>query len=182
MLSARRATIPGMDREDLDQDGFDTEDDELPEDDGVLDPADSLETDDLDYDPLDTGISPPERRPASERYGVTLDEARAGESLDQRLAEEEPELGQAPFSTGPDEPEDEDRPEQDEVFEESATAEPRAGRLIAPDEGAHNVEDNSYYARDAGIDGAGASAEEAAMHIVGEDDEDDDEDDDGEVY
>lgn len=165
-----------MDREDLDLDGFGAQDDELPEDDGVLEPGDSLETDDLDYDPLDTGISPPERRPASERYGVTPAEARTGESLDERLAEEEPELGEEPFSTGADEPEDEDRPEQDEAFEESATAEPRAGRLIGLDEGAHSISDDSYYARDAGIDGAGASAEEAAVHIIGDDEDEDDED------
>ncbi|HEY3868256.1 MAG TPA: DUF5709 domain-containing protein [Actinocrinis sp.] len=163
-----------MDREDLDPDGPGAQADELPEDDGVLEPGDSLETDDLGYDPLDTGISPLERRPASERYGVTPAEARAGESLDERLAEEEPESGGERFSTGPDEPEDEDRPEQDEAFEESATAEPRAGRLIGLDEGAHSVAENSYFARDAGIDGAGASAEEAAMHIVGDDEDDED--------
>ena len=45
---------------------------DVPEDDGILQPGDSLETDDLAADPLDTGISPPERRPASEKYGVTL--------------------------------------------------------------------------------------------------------------
>jgi hypothetical protein len=162
-----------MDREDLDLDTFDAEADELPEDDGVIEPGDSLETDDLDYDPLDTGISPPERRPASERYGVTLAESRTGESLDERLSEEEPEVGDEEFSTGPDEPEDEDRPEEDEVFAEGATAELRAGRLIAEDEGSHYVSDRSYFARDAGIDGAGASAEEAAVHVIDEDDDPD---------
>ena len=42
----------------------------------------------------------------------------------------------------------------------------RAGRLIAPDEGAGEDEDSEPYADDVGIDGAGASAEEAAMHVV----------------
>jgi hypothetical protein len=42
----------------------------------------------------------------------------------------------------------------------------RAGRLVAPDEGAHEDTDSEMTGRDAGIDGAGASAEEAAMHVI----------------
>ncbi|GAA3243424.1 hypothetical protein GCM10020256_68220 [Streptomyces thermocoprophilus] len=38
-----------------------------------------------------------------------------------------------------------------------------------PDEGAHEDEEEALVARDVGIDGAAASAEEAAMHIVDED-------------
>lgn len=117
---------------------------DLPEDDGILDPADSLETDDLAYDPLDTGIIAPDRRPASERYGVTLAEARAGETLDQRLAEEEPEDG-------------------------GVTDVWRAGRLVAQDEGSHAIDESEFFSRDVGIDGGAASAEEAAVHLVDED-------------
>ena len=42
------------------------------------------------YDPLDRGVAPPERWSAGMRYGVTADEQAEGESLDQLLAEEEP--------------------------------------------------------------------------------------------
>jgi len=41
--------------------------------------------------------------------------------------------------------------------------------LVAPDEGAHEDEEKDLVGDDVGIDGAGASAEEAAMHIVDDD-------------
>ncbi len=41
-------------------------------------------------DPLDRGVVPPERWSAGMRYGVTAGEQAEGESLDQLLAEEEP--------------------------------------------------------------------------------------------
>jgi hypothetical protein len=133
------------------------------EDDGVLQPGDSLEGDDLSADPLDTGISPSERHPASERYGVTAAEARTGESLDARLAEEEPDVGSPVWSDSRPELEENEPPLDDEEQD------PRAGRLVAYGEGAHETVDPEYYARDVGIDGGSASAEEAAMHVIGED-------------
>ena len=39
---------------------------------------------------------------------------------------------------------------------------------MAPDEGTHEDEESALIATDVGIDGAAASAEEAAMHIVDE--------------
>ena len=60
------------------------------EDDGVLDASDTLDGDPGD-DPLDQGIVPADRWSAGERYGTTLAEERAGESLDQLLAQEQPE-------------------------------------------------------------------------------------------
>ncbi|MFI5804721.1 hypothetical protein [Streptomyces sp. NPDC051561] len=74
----------------------DTQDDSgaLPEDDGVLDAQDTLITDNLDYDPLDSGIDPPNRWSPAESFGTTAEEAHRGESLDQLLAEEEPEAPQ----------------------------------------------------------------------------------------
>jgi hypothetical protein len=130
------------------QDGLETQD--VPEDEGVLQPADTLETDDLDADPLDTGISPPERRPASERFGVTEAEARAGESLEDRLAQEQPDIPAVEPATEP---------------------QPRAGRLVAADEGAHGVtqDEPRQFAREVGRDGGAAGAEEAAVHLVPED-------------
>ncbi|MGR8012084.1 hypothetical protein [Streptomyces hypolithicus] len=63
-----------------------------PEDDGVLDAQDTLESDNLDYDPLDAGITPPEQWSPAESFGNTAQEAHRGESLDQLLAEEEPDV------------------------------------------------------------------------------------------
>src|SRR5712692_2134645 len=61
------------------------------EDDGVLDASDTLEGDPGD-DPLDTGIAPPDRWSAGEGFGTTEAEEQAGESLDQLLAQEEPDV------------------------------------------------------------------------------------------
>jgi hypothetical protein len=123
---------------------------EAPEDE-VLDAEDSLETDDLSADPLDTGISPPERHPAAERFGVTGAEAREGETLDERLAQEEPEIP---------------------AVEPNEESEPRTGRLVSEDEGAHDVgpDEPRQFAEDVGRDGGAASAEEAAVHLVPDED------------
>jgi hypothetical protein len=47
----------------------------------------------------------------------------------------------------------------------------RSGRLMAPDEGSHEDVEKDLVAEDEGIDGAGASAEEAAMHTIDDSDE-----------
>ncbi|SHM93768.1 DUF5709 domain-containing protein [Cryptosporangium aurantiacum] len=125
------------------------------EDDGVLDPADSLDSDDLRSDVLDRGVDAGDRYRASDRFGTTAAEQARGESLDQLLAEEEPDVS-ADFDD-----EDEDAP-----ADLGSSPQQRAGRLVEPDEGAHEDEDAEAYAIDAGIDGAGASAEEAAIHLV----------------
>lgn len=46
----------------------------------------------------------------------------------------------------------------------------RAGRLVAPDEGTGEDTESELIAADVGIDGGGAGAEEAAVHVVDEDD------------
>ena len=58
---------------------------------------------------------------------------------------------------------DEDNPRDDD-----RTAEPRSGRLVAPDEGAHGDAETNSVATDVGIDGGGAAAEEAAVHLTDE--------------
>lgn len=121
-----------------------------------VDPEDQLQREDtLDDrgvdDVLDEGYSPPEREPAHLRHGVTAAEQHAGETLDERLAEEEPE---------PD-------PYAEDTFDaDPGSPDPRAGRLVAPDEGLGEDVDADEYAEDVGIDGAGASAEEAAVHVI----------------
>ena len=133
----------------------DLEENEL-EDDGLLDASDTLEGDPGD-DPLDTGIAPPDRWSAGERFGTTLAEERAGESLDQLLAEEEPE---------PDPYADSELPEGRSL---PADSQARAG-LVAEDQGAHPDTEPDLVAYDVGIDGGAASAEEAAVHVQDEDD------------
>jgi hypothetical protein len=124
------------------------------EDDGVLDPADSLEGDDLSEDVLDTGIDAGDKYRAATRFGTTADEESRGESLDQLLAEEEPEL------TADDDWID------DDTTEDGTPADPRSGRLVAPDEGAHPDAESEAVAIDVGIDGGAAGAEEAAVHLT----------------
>ncbi|MEU3949307.1 DUF5709 domain-containing protein [Streptomyces sp. NPDC029526] len=135
---------------------------DIQDDAGLLDAEDTLMDDGVD-DPLDRGWSPPERPWAVEQSGVTAGERRRGETLDQRLAEELPEPT-APGGDGLGDWEDGDG----ELLDDEVGA-VRSGRLVAPDEGAHEDEEEALVAMDVGIDGAAASAEEAAMHIVDED-------------
>lgn len=127
------------------------------EDDGTLDASDTLEGDPGD-DPLDQGIVPPDRWSAGEGFGTTLAEERAGESLDQLLAEEEPE---------PD-PYAEAESEDGEPYDTGLEPEPRSGRLVADDEGAHPDVEPDLVAHDVGIDAGAATAEEAAVHTTDE--------------
>ena len=126
------------------------------EDDGVLDASDTLD-DDAVADPLDVGIAPADRWSGANRFGTTAAEQRQGESLDQRLAEEEPDVSLS---------EDDDDEDEDELNRRGYEAEPRAGRIFAEDEGIGPDLEAEAVAYDAGIDAGGASAEEAAMHIV----------------
>ncbi len=56
--------------------------------------------------------------------------------------------------------------------QQSHGPDPRAGRLVAEDEGAHSDDEEDLVATDVGIDGGAASAEEAAIHVVEDDDTD----------
>ncbi|CAM5692542.1 hypothetical protein STAFG_8506 [Streptomyces afghaniensis 772] len=143
-------------------DVYQPEPSEQREDTGLLDAEDTLEYDGVD-DPLDRGWSPPERPWAVEHDGVTAAERRRGETLDQRLAEELPEPV-APDGDGLGDCQGTDG----ELLDNEVGA-ARSGRLVAPDEGAHEDEESALVAMDVGIDGAAASAEEAAVHIVDED-------------
>ena len=137
----------------------------------VLDASDTLDGDPGD-DPLDRGVAAPQRWSAAIRRG-----AAGGESLDELLAEEEPDVAD-------DEDEEDEEPAGYLADDEDIGAEdvdglllddgpdPRAGRLVAEDEGAHPDEEEDLVARDTGIDGGAATAEEAAMHVVEDDDTD----------
>ncbi|XUL92685.1 DUF5709 domain-containing protein [Streptomyces galilaeus] len=135
---------------------------EVQDDAGLLDAEDTLVADGVE-DPLDRGWSPPDRPWAVERADVTAAERQHGETLDQRLAEEVPDLV-VPDGDGLGDSED-----TDGELLDVEVGDIRSGRLVAPDEGAHEDEESGLIATDVGIDGAAASAEEAAMHIVDED-------------
>lgn len=131
-----------------------------------LDASDTLDGDPGD-DPLDQGIAPPDRWSAGEGFGTTEEEEREGESLDQLLAEEEPEPD--PYAEADREELDDDADRRADDLFGDAEPEPRAGRLVAEDEGTHPGAEPDLVARDVGIDGGAASAEEAAVHIEDED-------------
>jgi hypothetical protein len=136
------------------------------DDEGVLDPSDTLEGE-PDGDPLEAGYLPTDRWSAGMRYGSTEAEERAGESLDQLLAEEEPDITLDPSEEAGVEDGDEDAGDEDvDGLLLDDGPDPRAGRLVAEDEGAHAAEEPDLVAHDAGIDGGAASAEEAAVHVV----------------
>jgi len=127
----------------------------VAEDDGVLDASDTLD-DDRVADPLDTGIAAADRWAGANRFGTTPAQERAGESLDQLLAEEEPDID--PYA--------EEAEDEDDLVRRGYEMEPRSGRLVAEDDGFGEDEEPDEVAWDVGIDGGGASAEEAAIHVV----------------
>ena len=126
-----------------------------------LQPEDTLDDRGVD-DILDEGISPPEKIRGSDAKSVTPAGEIEGETIDDRLPQEEPD------------------PQQDLVYGETADAhesddqqldadqvgDQRSGRLVAPDEGLAEDAEKDAVADDVGIDGGAAGAEEAAMHTV----------------
>lgn len=127
-----------------------------------LQPSDTLDDRGVD-DVLDEGYSPPDREPARLRHPHEVDEP---ETLDERLAEEEPDVSA-----------DRDGDDDADTFRtdaEDEVGDGRTGRLVAQNQGSGSDDDSELWASDAGIDGAGASAEEAAMHVIDEDDAFDD--------
>src|SRR3954453_2353351 len=123
----------------------DDEDQPGAEDDGTPDDVE---------DELDRGYSPPERY--STDYGNTPWEEEHRETIDQRVAQEVPE--EDPYTQ-----------EWSEDLDDGEVGDQRAGRLVDPDQGSGEDTEKDLIGEDVGIDGAGASAEEAAVHIVPDD-------------
>lgn len=123
---------------------FDTfpEDSEGPDQDAIFDDPDET---------LDSGYSPPESY-RGEGFGTTADEALQGESIEERERQEVPDVD--PYA------------EEVEILDDGEVGEERAGRLVDPDGGIGEDVEKDLVGDDVGIDGAGASAEEAAVHIV----------------
>ncbi|MEZ0579488.1 DUF5709 domain-containing protein [Nocardioides sp. MH1] len=137
--------------------------DESVDDEDQLQPEDTLDDPDVE-DVLDRGFSPPERYSTAQDHGTTPREEIEGETLDQRIAQEVPE---------PDPYEEAERDVDDIVdgdVDDGEVGDVRAGRIVEPDEGAREDTESGLVGTDVGIDGAAASAEEAAVHVIPDDD------------
>ena len=136
--------------------GYSVDDEDQPQSTG-----DSLVDDRGLPEPLEEGYSPPEKWSAAQGFGNTPLEEQLGETLDQRLQQEVPEPD--PYELA----EKEVDPDEEDVDDEVGDV--RAGRLVEPDEGVHVDQEKDLVAEDVGIDGAAASAEEAAVHVIPDD-------------
>jgi hypothetical protein len=115
-------------------------------------------------DVLDEGYSPPDRE--SSINVPTPREQAEGESLDERLAEEEPDVNADSDS------------QTDDIYE---VGDRRAGRLVDNESDGISDMEKDLVAEDVGIDGSAASAEEAAVHVIDGEPDDDNERPDGEL-
>lgn len=132
---------------------------------GLLRPQESWDEDELDDADVEPGYSPASRARGSLDWGVTAREAAGHESLDRRLAREVPDTwAREEDGDGLGDSSDTDG----ELIDDQVGAH-RAGRLLASDvEGPDPRSD--YWAHDIGVDAGGASAEEAAVHVIPDDD------------
>lgn len=153
-----------------------------PDPDHLVETTQTLRDDDSEAPRDDRGSGAEDHPLGAEKFGTTHAEAEQGESLDQKLAEEEPEIGAH-------DPLDEivadlDRAQGGEsdddvlgdAYRGTSGGTPfigdgdefgggEVGRLVAPDEGAHADEEKDEIASAAGRDSDELSAEEAAMHL-----------------
>ena len=139
--------------------GYSVDDEDQPQSSG-----DSLVDNRGLANPLDEGFSPQEKWSPGQGYGNTPLEEHLGETLDQRIRQEveEPDPYEEAESMSVRVIEGGLDDEVDEVGAE------RSGRLVEPDEGVRVDTEGTTIAQDVGIDGAAASAEEAAVHIIEE--------------
>jgi hypothetical protein len=126
----------------------------------LLPPEEALDDQEVGED-LDAGYSPAERPRAVSSWGTTAAEESAQESLDRRLSREEPGVG----DTADDGDGLGDTIDTDGELIDDQVGDRRAGRLVIADVDAVDQR-SDYWATEVGIDGAGASAEEAAIHLI----------------
>ncbi|GGS74862.1 hypothetical protein GCM10010156_37080 [Planobispora rosea] len=146
------------------------------EDEGIPDLQDGSPEQRWAVDPQEAPV-PGDRPMAVDDFGTTVDEQIQGESLEGRLAREIPEEqpmfgadeagGGARMTDDRDDLEGTDRPARDDLDAGApVSSDPyRAGRLVAPDEGAHEDREADLVAEDVGSDTGGYTAEEAAMRV-----------------
>ena len=146
------------------------------DDEDQLQAEDTLEGGDLE-DVLDRGYSPNDRPQGVTAHGTTAYEESIDETIDERIRQEVPDptrptarpttrAASTTSASAATTPTRSTPRTTGSATTRSATQ--RAGRLVADDEGAHDDDEKQAWASDVGVDGAGASAEEAAMHIVDE--------------
>lgn len=133
-----------------------------------LQPDDSLEERGVD-DVLDEGMSPPERPSREVAHRSTPREDAEGETLDDRLEQEEDDpAARVDHTAESQEQELRDRDENGDPSDGFEVGDERTGRLVAAEDAADD-DAGLPAAEDGGIDGGAASAEEAAVHTVEED-------------
>lgn len=132
---------------------------------GLLPPEESLDSDEFDEGVFeDAGYSPLDYRSGNLSWGLTAREARTSEPLSKRLAREEPDITDEEFGDGLGDAFDTDG----ELLDDQVGS-IRAGRLVLADTTSLDPQAD-YWANDVGINGGAASAEEAAIHVVIDDD------------
>lgn len=119
---------------------------DAPYEDPQMDANESLVTDDLAADPLDTGVAPPDRYIGSEDYQGLGDYGAMDRELSAEMPDVDPYRDEAP------------RPVDDRW---TGGPGPRSGRLVL-----RPGDPGGLVAEDVGVDCGAASAEEAAMHIT----------------
>ncbi len=109
-------------------------------------------------DVLDEGLVAPDHWSPAQGFGNTPEEMRQGETLEQRVPQEEPE--KVPDDT-----------DWNPTREKRQVGAQRAGRLVDSTHGLGGARaaGTETTAVDVGIAGGAATAEEAAMHIIDED-------------
>ncbi|AHD21227.1 hypothetical protein Y013_15500 [Rhodococcus pyridinivorans SB3094] len=97
----------------------------------TLSPSEGLDADEVRNDDGDEVVDPPEDWSGADKFGTTQREEQEGESLDQRLAEEEPDVEPAEPLDKPvaATPEDELTEDVDEVVDDATTGAPEDQKL-----------------------------------------------------
>lgn len=155
-------------------------DDQLQPDDTLDDQYDEPGHEDV----LDGGYDPPDRPRGSMAWGVTAWEESQQETIEQRIKQEIPDPDSAygapdnwgsPRGAGESGLDAEDMvggddpdaiPADDDFVGDGGR---QVGRLVAPDGGFGEDEEQAEVAQDVGFDGGVASPEESAMHIATDD-------------
>ena len=146
------------------------------DDEDQLQPEDTLDQEDVD-DVLDRGYSPADHARGSLAHGVTAEEQHRDETIEERIHQEVPdptsaygapdnESGLDDERVGGDDPDSISA--EDDWLGDGEVGDARAGRLVAPDGGNGIDDEKDLVGEDVGVDGAAASAEEAAVHVIEE--------------
>lgn len=137
----------------------------------TVDSANDTLSGDPGEEPVDRGVAPPSHWTAGMRYALEGEEN--SESMDELLSEQEPDV----LDELDEEPWDENATgEEVRRLERDEGSEPRA-LPVAPVADTDDISDTlvdsegAQVARDVGIDGGAASAEEAAVHVVSDADD-----------